>query len=232
MSYICKHSKACIRCYEAEHLMWKNRPSFSYFTRIWWRMGCRKCINIKTLDWAVRCSVCEMKTKKTLKHFSVNSRFQELLLLSTSIHFLILFPVGVTIVQKNSKKFCNILFNISSVIRQKGESRTCAYLEGKNCSFFEKFGVLCFLVTSVLRFALLRYHRRFTLFQYPFFQQIHLFTALFSFLPIFDKFWLENNFLVSLTSLFNCRVSSLFLLLLSSSYLTALKPTLGPLQRR
>ena len=124
--------------------MWKNRPSFSYFTRIWWRMGCRKCINIKTLDWAVRCSVCEMKTKKTLKHFSVNSRFQELLLLSTSIHFLILFPVGVTIVQKNSKKFCNILFNISSVIRQKGESRTCAYLEGKKCSFFEKFGVLCF----------------------------------------------------------------------------------------
>ena len=29
----------------------------------------------------------------------------------------------------------------------------------KKCSFFEKFGMLCFLVTSVLRFALLPYHR-------------------------------------------------------------------------
>ena len=140
--------------------------------------------------------------------------------------------MGVSIVQKNSKKFCNILFNISSVIRQKGESRTCAHLEGKKCSFFEKFGVLCFLVTSVLRFALSRYHRRFTLFQYPFFQQIPLLTILFSFLSFLDKGWLENNFLVSLASLFNCRVSSPFLLLLFSSYLTALKPTLGPLQRR
>ena len=30
----------------------------------------------------------------------------------------------------------------------------------KKCSFFWKFEVLCFLVTSVLRFALLPYHRR------------------------------------------------------------------------
>ena len=30
---------------------------------------------------------------------------------------------------------------------------------GKKCSFFGKFGVLCFLVTSVLRFALLPYYR-------------------------------------------------------------------------
>ena len=32
---------------------------------------------------------------------------------------------------------------------------------GKKCSFFGKFGVLCFLVTSILRFALLPYYLRF-----------------------------------------------------------------------
>ena len=32
--------------------------------------------------------------------------------------------------------------------------------EGKKCSFFWKFGVFCFLETSVLRFALLPYYRR------------------------------------------------------------------------
>ena len=31
---------------------------------------------------------------------------------------------------------------------------------GKKCSFFGKFGVVCFLVTSILRFALLPYYRR------------------------------------------------------------------------
>ena len=31
---------------------------------------------------------------------------------------------------------------------------------GKKYSYFEKFGVLCFLVTSVLRFFLLPYYRR------------------------------------------------------------------------
>ena len=31
---------------------------------------------------------------------------------------------------------------------------------GKNCSFFRKFGVPCFLETPVLRFALLPYYRR------------------------------------------------------------------------
>ena len=30
---------------------------------------------------------------------------------------------------------------------------------GKNCSFLGKFGVLCFLETPVLRFALLPYYR-------------------------------------------------------------------------
>ena len=32
---------------------------------------------------------------------------------------------------------------------------------GKKCLFFGKFGVLCFLETSILRFALLPYYRRF-----------------------------------------------------------------------
>ena len=40
--------------------------------------------------------------------------------------------------------------------------RTCrwAYQGGKKCSFFGKFGVLCFLETPVLRFALMPYYRR------------------------------------------------------------------------
>ena len=33
---------------------------------------------------------------------------------------------------------------------------------GKKCSFFGKFGVICFLVTSVLRLTLLTYYRRLT----------------------------------------------------------------------
>ena len=37
---------------------------------------------------------------------------------------------------------------------------THTYVWGKKCSFFEKFGVLCFLETPVLRFALLPYYRR------------------------------------------------------------------------
>ena len=32
---------------------------------------------------------------------------------------------------------------------------------GKKCSFFGKFGVLCFLQTSILRFGLFRYYRRY-----------------------------------------------------------------------
>ena len=32
--------------------------------------------------------------------------------------------------------------------------------EGKKCSFFEKIGVFCFLVTLVLKFALLPYYRQ------------------------------------------------------------------------
>ena len=71
---------------------------------------------------------------------------------------------------------------ISSVIRQKGESQngclkktkhakfsekmTISYslcTGGKKCPFFGKFGVLCFLQTPVLRFALLPYYRRYYL---------------------------------------------------------------------
>ena len=54
----------------------------------------------------------------------------------------------------------------SSVVRQKGESqnggnkKTKHILGGKKCLFSEKIGKLCFLVTSVLRFALLLYYRR------------------------------------------------------------------------
>ena len=51
-----------------------------------------------------------------------------------------------------------------SVIRQKGESRAYVCVSGgKKCSSFRKFGVLCFLETSVLRFTLLSYYRRLSL---------------------------------------------------------------------
>ena len=73
----------------------------------------------------------------------------------------------------------------TSVIMQKGESQNGWYkktkhaaffekrtflipwyahmrvcIRGKKCSFFGKFGLLCFLVTPVLRFARLLYYRR------------------------------------------------------------------------
>ena len=47
------------------------------------------------------------------------------------------------------------------------EIRTCAYQGGKKCSFFGKLGVLCFLETSVLRFAFLSYYRRLDLDSLP-----------------------------------------------------------------
>ena len=51
--------------------------------------------------------------------------------------------------------------NTSSVIRQKGKFQNVCVSEGKKCSgFFGKFGVLCFVETLVLRFALLPYYRR------------------------------------------------------------------------
>ena len=77
--------------------------------------------------------------------------------------------------------------NMSSVIRQKGEPQTGCFKktkhakfsekwtfltpwyahvrkgvsEGNKCSFFGKLGVLCFLETLVLRFALLPYYQQF-----------------------------------------------------------------------
>ena len=39
-------------------------------------------------------------------------------------------------------------------------TRTYCWFFGKKCWLFGKFGVLCFLVTTVLRFVLLLYYRR------------------------------------------------------------------------
>ena len=67
----------------------------------------------------------------------------------------------------NIKQICKFylfcLENILSVIRQKGKSRNGCYKKTKHdkCSFFGKFGVLCFLVAPVLRFAPLPYCLRF-----------------------------------------------------------------------
>ena len=77
----------------------------------------------------------------------------------------------------------DLLFSVSSVIRQKGESQngcfkkakhtsekhflplnthTCLCVSGgKKCLFFGNFGVLCFLEILVLRLALLPYFPRF-----------------------------------------------------------------------
>ena len=49
--------------------------------------------------------------------------------------------------------------NKLSVTRQKVEFFVCVS-GGKKCSFLEKFGMLCFLETPVLRFALLPYYRQ------------------------------------------------------------------------
>ena len=70
------------------------------------------------------------------------------------------------------RHYCCQTFHLrSSVIRKKGESQNGCFKntkyvkhvcvsEGKKCSFFGKFGVLCFLETFVLRFTLLPYYRR------------------------------------------------------------------------
>ena len=50
---------------------------------------------------------------------------------------------------------------------------------GKKCSFFEKFGVLCFLVTSVLQFVLLLYYRRPVIKSY----RLHKIDRMFSYSP-------------------------------------------------
>ena len=53
----------------------------------------------------------------------------------------------------------SVLRKISKPNSSKNEY-PCAYQEGKKCSFFGKFGGLCFLETPVLRLALLPYYRR------------------------------------------------------------------------
>ena len=73
----------------------------------------------------------------------------------------------------------SIWIDISSAIRQKGKSHQnecykktkhanfseketfLSSLRGKNCSFFRKLDMLCFLVIPVLRFTLLPHYRRF-----------------------------------------------------------------------
>ena len=83
------------------------------------------------------------------------------------------------------KAFNLNLFRKSSVIRQKGESQNRCFkntkhakfsekqtfltpwyahvlvrIRGNKCSFFGKFGVLCFPETPVLRFAVLPYYQQ------------------------------------------------------------------------
>ena len=89
--------------------------------------------------------------------------------------------------QQNPASFyCVKLRKISSVTRQKGESQNGCFKKTKHakfskkrtfftpsyahlcilggkCSFFGKFGVLCFLETPVLRFALFSYYDDFCL---------------------------------------------------------------------
>ena len=82
-------------------------------------------------------------------------------------------------------QYWDFLWINALVIRQKGESENGCYkktkhvkfsekrkfftqwyahvyvcIRSKKCSFFGKFGVLCFLETPVLKFALLPYYRR------------------------------------------------------------------------
>ena len=57
------------------------------------------------------------------------------------------------------------IFRKTNIYYPLVETLTCAYQDvcvsgGKKCSFFGKFGALCFRVTSVLRFVFLRYYRR------------------------------------------------------------------------
>ena len=48
-----------------------------------------------------------------------------------------------------------------SICLIKVNVNTCVCVSGdKKCLFFGNFGVLCFLETPVLRFAILRYYRR------------------------------------------------------------------------
>ena len=58
-------------------------------------------------------------------------------------------------------KICkNIIKKDFKEIGAKVFSHNTLYVSGKKYSFFGKFGVLCLLVTPILRFAPLPYYRR------------------------------------------------------------------------
>ena len=50
-------------------------------------------------------------------------------------------------------------YSVGNKVNGRISKRTCVS-GGKKCSFFVKLGVLCFLVTPILRFAFLPYRRR------------------------------------------------------------------------
>ena len=54
--------------------------------------------------------------------------------------------------------------NLKTEVTRKQRTYVCV-LGSKKCSFFGKFSLPCFLVTSILRFALLPYYRRIALFE-------------------------------------------------------------------
>ena len=66
-------------------------------------------------------------------------------------------PISKWMLQENKARKIFRKTNISYPLIR---TRACTY-RGKEYSLFGKFGVLCFLVTPVLRFALLPYCRRF-----------------------------------------------------------------------
>ena len=68
--------------------------------------------------------------------------------------------------------------------------------EGKKCLLFGKFGVLCFLETPVLRFALLPYYRRYCLLLILFRNVILLVNSIkiwLNILVIFSRIWCLMN---------------------------------------
>ena len=50
--------------------------------------------------------------------------------------------------------------DISGFVKKNDKKKYVCVLGGKKCSFFGKLGVLCFLETPVLRFALLPFYRQ------------------------------------------------------------------------
>ena len=70
--------------------------------------------------------------------------------------------ISKRVLQKNKEPQIFRKTNISYPLIR---TRTCPYQGGEKCSFFfGKFGVLCFLITPILRFAYLPYCRRIHIF--------------------------------------------------------------------